>query len=1367
MDLSSAKLNKTSNDSVYFSGKKNIYNSKGEERTRFFVPDIQLADGEKLGLQFIPFDKKGSTYTPSKTIKPINYQENSEEFKTFQQGKSNYIDANISGLKRWNEYGYRFVIYNKNGDVDRTFTDSVGTPIHSEYGDFTVASTKQGTPSVKGRMYHAFIDSYNIDQKVRESFVKNHFNRGGGNITKLTQKINQADELDQYEYIMTTPIIGGDKSSHGYHPENFFHITRGMGSVEDFINMQVACFNNGKRYVSDGAFTSQGYQGVQLNHAMKWEDSPFKYWFKNPGQNGYQIGVLSDIPEVNQKYTGIRVVNPKNGLKKYNPELPTYIQFYDTRLVSEKQLKDTSKLIESYDTNDAKDPYEITTWSDGVLQNWFEIDPNTPALCGKSYGTLEEWRNSGRLDAILNPNDKNYLFTRRGQVGGTTGWDGNVDLVKSNESNHTNSLAYEEGKNQTRNQIFNVGRYWTELTRDSLIQEIATNLNKLDNNKEIVVNDTSYTNKQEYFNFIEDTYKLERGTLSKINRNLDSYNCNIAKDKRDANTIIQDDILKFPLESLNYSNDLLAVLSTPYITPRPSATGNPNGTKTEILEDARNNTHTKFSKTMDEVYTEIIPNIVRNILSEIQYAQKGGPKIFNANVNDMGELTEYGKYFVEMAMPEIMKFLITESLFGESMDLHYKNGQIDFDALGEDFEKNGNKMNLKKLGIIETSSKNEAEAVAKKIKKGLKSIDIHKKNAFVGYLQDKYNKYSSDEYKMAEAIVHQTGAGLNWRFDAAKDVADWDEVKQGRITSADAWDDVISFWKEYVKNVRQANPSSYIVAEVTSLHDFNKYKWGKYNDANKAERIFYEETGATTGSNYSTFFGAYPKLFGQNVEDGAVQDYGSIQSFMQNAENFCIPSEGDGHSSSEFITGSHVFLDNHDKPRAAHLMAVDSALFWGNFKNPKDKELASTYLKRPYSDNMSSKAVAVAEQYYKYFDTEAKKIGLSKNDIETLQNAITHLANGYQYCTTDETPNFKKAEAFATMPYEITIPHVLKQAQAMGLNIDEKQAEKLENAVFQDMVAPYESKMSAIYELMQGTVGIPTLFAGDEFAQTGCETKSKNWALGCRNPVRHDWVKSKEHVKDFNERIYQAGNLSKQKGLGALADGTPIFAKTTSDCNTFIDSLSKKAIIDGINSVITCDDKYNNTSYANTYKVCSFLDCYKNIGPEPTEEDIVNVPREQVKKELNEKSEEELKTALKELVQKEDAGFVNWVLGTDNIGKNQPRMAEVGAVMKYNDKGENVITMVTNAFMPDNAGVNTLKANSKTKPSISSIVLKDKNGKLIAKPGTIFKRLTYVGSEKTYKNTGSFRYTEEGKLEPTEGTTNATLNSTVTYFYKE
>lgn len=1375
MDLSSInKLKKSDNNAqVAFQGRKSVKDKKGAPRECFFLPHINLKKGETLGIEFVRLEKqKDKSYKLDKNATVMRYPALTDEFKDFEKGLRTSVEVDVSALKNTGEYGYRFAVYNDKGERLRTFSDDVGVQINHKDGPFTIVSTRQGFPATEGAMEHIFTDSYNA-KNAPKNFERSHFNKAGGNIQGIIEKINNGNELEPYRYIMTTPLIGGGSvSPHMYHPANHFKVSDGTGTKKDFMDLQVACFNKGKGYVLDGAFTSSGYEGVQLKHALKHKDSPFKYWFKNPENDGYALGVLSDDEETD-KYTGIRIVNPKHAPGyDYNPNMPTYIQFYDTRLVSKEQLEDKGKIIKEYAKSNTDDPYEETTWDDSILSNTFEVDPDSPLYSTRDTGTLEQWNNDGILPSILSPKNLPYSFNRKAKVGGTTGWDGNIDLVKLNLSNHSNDPKVIEGSKQAKNQMYNVARYWTEEARNAILMNIAERTHYIEGEP-----------LAKYLDNIEKTYNLERGSLETLRKNIekedkrdefpsakvpDAYDYKIAHEKKDGTTLINEAILNFPLESLNFSPELLGILSTPYITPRPNLKCNSYDSRLEIFNKIKDSKDEYYSPNMKEVYGEILPSMVREILHNIQAKGEGKTDLYNANGNDIGELTEYGKYFIKVAMDDIMQFCISYALFGED-GLPAKNGNsLDFELADNDTDGEGKHLNLKRLEIYESNSKNEADAIAKKLKTGLK--DLRKNEIYIdfqNYLKKKYTTLTLDDYKLADAIIDKTGAGLNWRFDAAKDVGDFEETKGKRISAEDVWDNVIDFWKPFVKNVRDVNDSAYIVAEVTSLWDYANSNWGKYGNPDKAEKMFYEEVGATTGSNYSTFFGLYPHLFGQNIEDGSVKDFRSMYNFLNQVREFVNPPEEKGHSSSEFILGSHVFLDNHDKPRAAHLQALDSALFWGDFKNDADKERAEEILNTPYNDNMSSKAVAVAEKYLEYFEARACELHLDESDREIIKDSIIHLANGYSFKdVNDNTSDFKRAEAFGNKPFEITIPHVLKIAEKKGLKLDEQTKEALTNGVFEDMVAPYESKMTAIYDLMTATVGIPTIFAGDEFAQTGSETKSKNWALGCRNLTMHDWLKDpkKFHVRSFYNRLHQTALLAKtSKEMSALANGTPIVIGAKQNVQSVFDIATKDEVINGLIKLIDNDIQYNKSDpFKDTIQACKFLNCIQEKGSNVTKDEIVE--------ELESMDKDELFDKLRKTLDKCNDGFKDWIcngLISGCMSKKPSIGTETGAVVKYNNKGSIVVSMMTNAFIPDKPDVNILKPEVDDAPDVSSVkLINPANKEPIAKEGAIFIRKAYDPKEWKFVNAGRYVYTKEGTLKPMDKNASDKLDSTVTFFCK-
>ncbi len=1423
MDLS--KINKTGkiNENVNFTGQKTAKDEKGSTFLRLTPPPvIELKDDEELGIELVRIE----TYDDSRgygwgvrSKKPIRVQTDEE----FKRGQKNYFDVDLKDyfLNNADELGYRYVVYKKdNGDLKdkkvlRSYTDTVGTDIESNGMKFTMASPKQGSPITSGPMEHFMLDVIAGTDKVTNpdgtpmtpeqqdmtlgKYRRNHFNKLDGTIKDVTSRLKSFFAPDRL--IMSTPITGGGiVASHKYHPANSFAIPNDLGSMQDFIDLQVACFNEGKGYVLDGAYTSEGLEGIHLNETLQFKDSKFKYWFKNPPADGIKkLAVLPD--NYDNSTTGIRVVNPKgaNGYK-YDPERPTYIQFYDTRLTSEEQLNDFGTLIESYDNKTVDDPYEITTHQDAVIPNYFEVDPSIKPFYGRTYGSMEEWDKAGLLNDALSPENAPYELVQKGKSGGFTGWDGNADLHKLNLSNHETSakdaVQYKEGRNQAREHLVNLARFWTEETRNALIMNVANEIYTQRNTDSKGTNVTS-KNALKYLHNLEKKYNLENGTLTGIyNRVLKekeaylfedltfekSYeNYKIWDDKRSASEFFREEMLNVPFESFDFSPELAGILSTPYITPRPSADGNPAASKNEIYEDAVNNKNTKLSPAMQEVYTQALPSLINSTLHTIQKEQIDDAHDYNSrkrmiifNGDSVDEYTPFGKYFLEMAMGDMVKFFVTEGLFDEDTYPDYTGGRLDYGAY--DRENGGKHLTLKKLGIPPYASEEEtADAVAKKLLKGLRNLEENKPEEyekFKDYLTQKYYTLDPEDYKIAEAVVDRTGAGLNWRFDAAKDVADWDEVRAEKIAPETAMQDIIDVWKPFVREVKKYNPSSYIIGEITSLHDFDKYKsagdWGKFENADKAEKILIQETGMTANSEYSNYFGGYVNLFGQNVENGGVdsKSYRSITKFLDMTQNFLKPDIKNGVATAEQIEGAHVFVDNHDKPRVAHLMALDAKFFWSNFDkgtNEEFKTRAENILGREYDDNMSSKAAAVAEKYLEYFDKSAKIMNIPDEDIEILNKSIRHIANGCKYKNPeDNEPNFKKAEAFACMPFEYTIADVIDQAEAFGLKMNKNDKRALYNKVRSEMVKPYISKMAPMYEMMTGTTGIPTLFAGDEFAQTGCETKSKNWFLGCRNLLMHSWLKEnrKEDVATFNKRLAKTGTLHEKPGMSPLSGGTPLVipAAVEGKPMSLEEKCRKLSKDDFVKAILGSSNEMGNVKTI-----------FNNIVS--SSEENYGAAYDKAAKYLQGAGEKEIEAIIKRIgeIKGFNEGLYNWI--DTNVSKYAPAdsRTETGAVAKYNSDGEMVVTVMTNAFMPtDGNKVSTLLSPDDKEvktPKLSSLTLKDSEGRLIAKPGTEFVKKTYSNKYGDYVDDGVYVLTKEGKLMNKNGEDSA-LDSTVTYFYK-
>jgi len=83
-----------------------------------------------------------------------------------------------------------------------------------------------------------------------------------------------------------------------------------------------------------------------------------------------------------------------------------------------------------------------------------------------------------------------------------------------------------------------------------------------------------------------------------------------------------------------------------------------------------------------------------------------------------------------------------------------------------------------------------------------------------------------------------------------------------------------------------------------------------------------------------------------------------------------------------------------------------------------------------------------------------------------------------------------------------------------------------------------------MWQIMNSCIGTPTLYGGNEFAQTGYETPSKNVYLGIRNQVLHDLKEDSRYKKYYNDMQAISGLYNKvidgKRPLTALRDGAPI-----------------------------------------------------------------------------------------------------------------------------------------------------------------------------------------------------------------------------------
>ena len=753
-----------------------------------------------------------------------------------------------------------------------------------------------------------------------------------------------------------------------------------------------------------------------------------------------------------------------------------------------------------YDKNDVEDIYEITSHQDSIQPYAFEIDPNDKKLKifnGGNTILLSEIEKAGQLEEFLT--FPNFKLVEKNKAGGATCWDGNVDIIKMNLSNPKNNPENIQGYRDAREYLINVASYWTRTIQAHLILQSAI---------------AGKEKMQEFAN----KNGIDNNRIREISKSIANNEFVSSIKNEDSKTLIK----QFPLQSLETSEELSAIF-----------------TQKEFSQELfTNDTLEKIARKFDRVIERVaLP----------------------------GDAGQYQAYIKRAYGDEILRYIFVSALAPEAIE----NGTINLDKLKQ--------VTLKSFQTYKPNSvQEERKQVVSKIQKGLDSINLEK---LTSKILNEISLVSLEDFKMAEAVVLQGKGGLNWRFDAAKDIGDLDAVRNGEEfnkiwNGSEEFPGVQQFWGDFVERIRKYNPAAYVINEVTTLGDF--YQWknevsmrrfdqqlaNAYYEMSEEEQNNYEnhvpyakqvqflnQTNSTTTSEYDKGFNKFSEFAGVNPEQtvyagsysGTVQKAGDLSVLKQAADSLMKYNQP---NSAIF---SHMFVSNHDKPSVLHTMPLNMSIFMAeNLEksieelNKNDKNLVAKLIgKNPNYSLVCPKAVGVGLAMSKTIEklkTNPPK-GISKitpEQAQKLEEQLILLVNGQKTSTSE--PSFKRAEAFGVKPYEITIKDLIKKS---GIAADENSLNELTKDFHYTMLEDSMNYFQRLWQVMNAYVGVPTLYGGNEFAQTGYETPSKNVYLGIRNEILHD-LQNDPRYKEYFEKMQKTSNLHNNPRLSALRDGTPV-----------------------------------------------------------------------------------------------------------------------------------------------------------------------------------------------------------------------------------
>lgn len=1082
--INSAKISSIKNTS--FKGYEAQVKNDGERIIEFYAPPYDKAK-YNVTLNLVPLkqDISGEWQVADDEEHSI---ESTLDEKGNETGKfeldSETLGAFITGHNSTTPkaFGYRFTYVSKDDINEKKNVLDPGLKTYN--GDdskgtvYNVYINKIGATKKNGPMYHMLPDSY-YSPKWKEN--KNKL-MPRNHVNMLGGNIDgmitkiREGKLDSYGLLMTTPLFGGDSIS--YHGYWPTNPYQISSARGDLQSFKDLNFELYKKGIQYVADGAFTSQGLE---------SPLLQHIAKYGKNSPFIDYFKIDGNGNSATSTFKLNIPilpdtDEDLENITYKIvekngERYVQFYDKRLVSKEDAENHTEFIKSYDPALVEKYPNINVHDHSIIPYYFNISSEADR---DNYAKIVAGQYQPVTD--LGVDFANFAIVTKADARSANFWDGNLDLIKMDSSNP-----------KVRNYLCNIANYWTKTIANTLLFETAV-LNK-ENHKELVN--------------IAKNNGISEKDLAEIEKNIENGEyCSEAFEKLDeTDNLIEKEIAKFPVQSIEFPPEITAALASPELS----------GTTPEEIEG------TELSAYYKNI-SEHVDTILKQLDSDLK--EIGGESIYEDDKKT--NLTMYGKVVAKMIIPDIVKYCFAFDILGEkNVEFNEKGVQI----------KEAN-VSISDVTDRAQTAENEVKGLIKHLGKsslrGDSIMNIEK------VYKEKFKNVSFNDMLLAQAIIEKAGAGLNWRYDAAKDIADLDSVRVDSVDFANAFDTAVNFWQNFTDEIKKENPNAYTIGEITCLDEFReKAEDGHYKNDALTERKFYEKTGITTGSNYSYFYSPYPEILDRSTEHGYYS--GGFKKFWDLKNGY---DRINNAGTLPFINNSHVFTDNHDKPRTMHGFVFDTSLLLTDVDGEDNNDGTLKNRLEELKLDLDPDDAAVTSRGlagYDLFKRAIEDADLEDKTKETLKSSLFTLLRGDVNTSAEERKI--KSKALGTRPVEVTMEFLLDGA---GISNEDKRKEisdKLNGYIFKDAFDKY----TTLWRMMVTGAGIPTMFNGDEYGQTGYETPTKNQDLGCRNRVMLERGEDGSMFTALYNEIVATSNLHKEKGMSALSGGTVEVSEITSE----------------------------------------------------------------------------------------------------------------------------------------------------------------------------------------------------------------------------
>ena len=768
-------------------------------------------------------------------------------------------------------------------------------------------------------------------QRVAENKIRTYSNKLGGNLAGIDRDIPELKKLG-YDVLYATPIAGADNVTyHGYWNKNNKQISPHVGNMENYTTFVQTLFANNMKYVFDGTFTSEGFEGVNFQRALICGDTDPLTRDMFTISDSIKFGVIpfnKDVFRIKFENSPVSWEQDENGNIKIwdNPH-------YD---------KDKETYWQSYDVQNEDDKLGVNTYQDTAIKYKFEI--LNPDEVRENLERLKEYNKTAPKPIMIDSAEGAEYLSQFSHFGvgqesiGIFQWDDQAGMAKRRHEmseyddkrleqiDRESKRAYrrkwmEAATYANQDSDFQDTRYWTGKTKDIITMYTARTLQKTSSVEDIEkliqidkLPEKARLTANALANIKNGWYKLEpKGVLEKDDVTIKS-------------------LMKLPLQSLEFGENTVSVLASPFLTNYATSEETLGLTKFELYKKENPHLFEPYAISylkMEQLYTNQLKDFADEVINALN--EQSEEKL----LNQFGDYTEYGEYVIELIGSHIAKYAFLKSVAGDKLETKVdRKGTVHYN-----YPKLREETTLRALGIRSTNAQIRANELREIIQDGLNKLNANDVNYLANAFLTQLKGTDVNSFRIAEAMYNKSSLGLDWRLDAIKDGVDMDAVRNRDKTFDSAVQRLTKYCSKLIESIEKENPNSNITAEITDFDalmratignhinvgdDYNLLKDAglEYKSQKDVMTKLFNETGMTE-AGYSYFFTNVITALSKHFENG--RDTGSLYNIRDGLRNLIE------NRSLDYIKGLMTFIGNHDKARVIHSFSLNLGEYFGDF----------------------------------------------------------------------------------------------------------------------------------------------------------------------------------------------------------------------------------------------------------------------------------------------------------------------------------------------------------------------------------------------------------------------------------------------------